>query len=125
MHAAAAARKHWSKQQPAKLQELRSAKCRAVHNHQSIVAQATVVYGWEQQKEFKTFLVNQLTDLMEGLTNPAVIQESERTRALQKKYNELYMRRPRYGRQRLRDLQCLCILGTGLYVLSIMNKQGQ
>jgi len=37
--------------------------------------QATVVYSGEQQKEFKTFLINQLTDLMEGLINPAVIQE--------------------------------------------------
>ena len=40
MHTAAAARKHWIKQQPAKLQELRSARCRAVQNHQSIVALA-------------------------------------------------------------------------------------
>ena len=60
-------------------------------------AQGTVVYGWDQQKDFKTFLVNQLTDLMEGLTNPAVIQESERVRALHKKYNQPYMRRPRYS----------------------------
>ncbi len=37
--------------------------------------QATVFYSGEQQKEFKTFLINQLTDLMEGLINPAVIQE--------------------------------------------------
>ncbi len=87
--------------------------------------QATVIYGWEQQKEFKTFLVNQLTDLMEGLTNPAVIQESERVRALQKKYNELYMRRPRYGWQCMRDLQDLCRLGTVLCVLSIITEQRQ
>ncbi|DBA99963.1 TPA: hypothetical protein ACH3X1_013837 [Trebouxia sp. C0004] len=46
---------------------------------------ATVVYGGEQQKEFKTFLVKQLTDLAEGLINPAVVQESDRERALQKK----------------------------------------
>ncbi len=65
--------------------------------------QGTVVYGWDQQKDFKNFLVNQLTDLMEGLTNPAVIQESERARALHKKYNKPYMRRPRYGWQCMRD----------------------
>ena len=84
-----------------------------------------MVYGWEQQKEFKTFLVNQLTDLMEGLTNPAVIRESEQARALQKKYNELYMRCPQYGWQGMRYLQDLCRLGTGLYVLSIIDEQGQ
>lgn len=65
--------------------------------------QGTVVYGWDQQKDFKNFFVNQLTDLMEGLTNPAVIQESERARALHKKYNKPYMRRPRYGWQCMRD----------------------
>ncbi len=85
--------------------------------------QATVFYSGEQQKEFKTFLINQLTDLMEGLINPAVIQELERERALQKKYNMLYMRRPRYSWQCTRDLQDLCRLGTGLCVLSIITKR--
>ncbi len=84
-----------------------------------------MVYNWDQQKDFKNFLVNQLTDLMEGLTNPAVIQESERVRALHKKYNEPYMRRPRYGWQCTSDLQDVCKLGTVSCVLSIITKQGQ
>ncbi|KAA6429985.1 MAG: hypothetical protein FRX49_00416 [Trebouxia sp. A1-2] len=57
--------------------------------------QATVVYGEEQQKRFKAFLINQLTDLMEGLTNPAVIQDSEQERAFLKERNMLCMRSPR------------------------------
>ncbi|KAL0019006.1 hypothetical protein WJX79_007277 [Trebouxia sp. C0005] len=56
---------------------------------------ATVVYGEEQQKRFKAFLINQLTDLMEGLTNPAVIQDSEQERAFLKERNMLCMRSPR------------------------------
>ncbi len=87
--------------------------------------QASVVYNWDQQKDFKNFLVNQLTDLMEGLTNPAVIQESERVRALHKKYNEPYMRRPRYGWQCMRDLQDLCRLGILLCLLAVITEQRQ
>lgn len=87
--------------------------------------QATVVYGEEQQKRFKAFLINQLTDLMEGLTNPAVIQDSEQERAFLKERNMLCMRSPRYGWQCTFDLPDLCRLGAMLCVLSIINEQGQ
>ncbi len=71
--------------------------------------QATVVWGNSQWEEFKTFLIRQLTDLMDALMHPHKVQESLREQSLSRRAGTAYTRQLGPASRQVHLLACVSV----------------